>query len=306
MPLNPTIRDFERDLRKQVLAEWPHQPQVRAELEAMDTHRLLVVYFNWFERLVPARPRRVHLSPELTEADHLRGPRGGGIRSALNEIERGDNLLPRLSKDVRHGYVGRPQQRKIRGRRDLDLLLNDWGVHHLHLGRAAPKGQFGERTADLLFVSFTDTDAYVIDVMPHQAWGRRHVLGVLARNWPDHGVIHPVRGTIGLSQHFSEAQGLRLRHAAVNQFVELPEGVFLPRGGMNLTGTSMTASIKANRVVHVLTWLGDQLAANPAYLTDALRTVVAVPDPPLWRMELAENGPQAVEEQTGGTVTLVE
>jgi hypothetical protein len=44
-------------------------------------------------------------------------------------------------------------------------MLNDWGIHHLHLGTKISKNTgFVERTGPLLFVKFEKNVAYFIGV----------------------------------------------------------------------------------------------------------------------------------------------
>ena len=51
--------------------------------------------------------------------------------------------------------IALPQKHPERGRPDLDLLLNNWGVHHLHISSIVEPDGFVKRDGPLLFVSFT-------------------------------------------------------------------------------------------------------------------------------------------------------
>jgi len=47
-----------------------------------------------------------------------------------------------LSSAADTAYVPTTKRKALRQRRDLDLLLGDWGVHHLHLGlKHEPNGR---------------------------------------------------------------------------------------------------------------------------------------------------------------------
>jgi hypothetical protein len=84
------------------------------------------------------------------------------LERIIEEIETGKDLSPRLSRGVVHGLVkgGRVKANMNFGRRpDLDLLLNDWGIHHLHLPDVLDSDGFVRRNPALdmdmlLFVIF--------------------------------------------------------------------------------------------------------------------------------------------------------
>src|SRR5689334_11047256 len=90
--------------------------------------------FNVRFRRIDAKPRAVHLASSLTCPDtHKRG-----LQSLQDKARRGDSLQAHLSRrllDVNYH----------------DPLLNDWGLHHLHLGEVLDGTGFVERTGPLLF-----------------------------------------------------------------------------------------------------------------------------------------------------------
>jgi hypothetical protein len=58
------------------------------------------------------------------------------------------------------------------------VLLNEWGVHHLHLG-AAPSSRdpsLIERSGPVLFARINPDDFYAINVYSHGAWEQTSVL----------------------------------------------------------------------------------------------------------------------------------
>jgi hypothetical protein len=297
---------LEDGLRQQLLAEIPAHPRARRELAGMDTHGLLVVYFTWLSRLVSSQPRRVHLSSEFQESGALNGARATQVSKLLTEIERGEDLTPRLSRRIATGYVESTRRKRTGGGgADLDDLLNAWGVHHLHLPDPLHPRRFSDhRLDDLLFVSFTDRDAYVTDVMRHGDWSRRHVLEVLARNWPDHGVIHQAVGAVGLSRHFGEDDAKRLRDHNVNLALMVDGRVFLPRGGLTLNHRPMEAVRDANRLVHTLMRVRGALAEDEEFLTHHLRNERATPQTPEWRLEVVGSDLRAVDDVSGTALSL--
>ena len=86
----------------------------------------------------------------------------------------------------------------LKTRRDLDLLIADWGIHHLHL---SPERD-GRRTGDLLFAVFRPDDAYLLQILPHGNWAELSLLETIVRNWPDGALINgALRGGLSLPRH---------------------------------------------------------------------------------------------------------
>jgi hypothetical protein len=124
---------LESAARRHVEAALPADPS--GELAAMDFAALLTTYGNWRGRFVPQRSRTLQISREL-QAELAAGPEWQTAEEmVLDEIRVGEDLTPRLGKNVDIAYVPRAQ-RKTGGGLDLDLdaVLAHNGLHHLHLG----------------------------------------------------------------------------------------------------------------------------------------------------------------------------
>ena len=66
-----------------------------------------------------------------------------------------------------------------------DEFLNDWGIHHLHLGtNLNKKTGFMGRTGPVLFVRFDKEYAYFINIYDHGAWIKQKIIKILHNNWP--------------------------------------------------------------------------------------------------------------------------
>src|SRR4051794_22106915 len=99
---------LERIVRRHVESSIPPDPT--GELAAMQLSNLLIVYGNWRGRVVPRRPRTVHLSRELEE-ELPDSPHKAAIQDVCAEIENGDDLTPRLSKAVDVTYVPQAERK---------------------------------------------------------------------------------------------------------------------------------------------------------------------------------------------------
>jgi hypothetical protein len=161
-----------------------------------------VAYFNVKRRVISRKPRVVHESKELcVPSEYVEA-----YRAIRDLISRGEDLRPYLS-------------RKTKDLHDNDLLLNEWGIHHLHFSP--------ERTKDVLFVRFTDTDAFVIQVFPHgrgheEAWVNTSLIEILHKNWPTSIVGRRVTG--GSGEDITTKERLNVRKAHGNVAVNVPDG----------------------------------------------------------------------------------
>ncbi len=72
------------------------------------------------------------------------------------------------------------------------------------------------------------------------------------RNWPGHNLFLQLHGVVGLERPITEDDRRQLRNAHVNALVEVDGKVFTGRGGMSSAGTSMHATMKADRLRRLL------------------------------------------------------
>ena len=96
-----------------------------------------MAYYNAMRRIVGAWPRTVH------RASGFVAPKDPDQARALSSIEhklrKGESVVPSLS-------------RKIRDLSYNDLLFDDWGIHHFHLGTNIEGDGFVNRTGPLLYI----------------------------------------------------------------------------------------------------------------------------------------------------------
>ena len=180
-------------------------------------------YHNLNRRWIVKLPRTVKKSAEFrcpAEYEEL-------MTKVEAEISTGSDLTPRLSTSIKNLSFN-------------DGLLNDWAVHHLHLGKVEPGSHFVGRTRELLFAVFTDSVAYLVGVFDHQSWSKRKILSIIQNNWPDLLAESQLRDIVALETNPSDDERQQLRDAGINSFVELRPGVILapPGGGVMSTGES--------------------------------------------------------------------
>lgn len=264
--------NFDEDIRQQVLEHLPPFPGDRGALASKGTYDLLTIYVNWLRRLVPAQPRRVHSSEALLASQcSLADKHRTGLDQLIAKIETGSCIRPHLSTRIEQGFTPQdPAEGKaLQKRRDLDLLLNECGVHHLHLGQKLRKDGFVERKrsdppAPLLFAAFRPYDAYLIDLMPHDDWTSTHLLEVLVREWPEAGLLVKKLKGIAPGTNYSPHDRKKLRNAGITTSVIIDGEVYTPIG-LSLAGYSTQTSNEVKGILNSLTRFKKRLHQDPAY-----------------------------------------
>lgn len=203
------IMDFKADwhdtLKEIMSQEW-----------GMDTTGLTtdvpVHYFNAAQRRISARPRTLLVSDTFQcPAEHQ-----AGWNLIQQKVKDGQDLTSHLSK-------------LIENTTKTDLMLNDWGVYHLHLGTQIKNG-FVERAGPLLFARITDEYFYAIDVYDHRSWTNSEIVETVHRNWPESVARWVMQGVKGGRLTDEERAALRKIHANAF-FLTEDDTTYGPLGG---------------------------------------------------------------------------
>jgi hypothetical protein len=235
--------------REYVLAAMPDDPS--GELASMPLGDLLISYGTWRSRLIPASPRACHVSAELAASARTVEYRGG-LEAIVAKIKAGDDLTPHLSRAVAVGHQPGATATNLSRRKDRDLLVADWGIHHLHLSETVESDGFVERDDDLLFAAFTPSDAYLIGIFPHGSWALKHLLAVIVRNWPDAGLVLPLNSVLGLEPEYTDDERLQLRAAGIaSPMVTIDGKVYASVAlGQTTAGTPSVVTRRSNFIMH--------------------------------------------------------
>ena len=200
-----------------------------------DDVRLIRLYSGRYRRLVQPVTRAINRSSRF-----VCPPRHSkAVADIENVISQGCLLTPYLSKRIK--------------RLDYDdLLLNDWRIHHLHLGTAIGPDGFVSRTADLLFVYFEYTNAYLIEIRGHSDFACQELLQIVHENWPNLLTKYRMNGTV--VPRLSGADIKKLRNAGVQPLISMSDGTTYapPGGGITTAGTSFADTMDVNRFLRSL------------------------------------------------------
>jgi hypothetical protein len=272
--------DFENDIREAVLQRLPHKPAQTANLRAMSAADLLVAYINWRSRLIPAQPREVCQSWEFT-ANPLRWDPAyrPAIDHIVDALKTGGDLTAHLSTRIESGFgVSGPTD--FGHRTDLDLLLNDWSVHHLHLSTVKRPDGFVERTGPLLFAIVGSKQAFLIDILDHRSWTHERIAHVMIDNWPNANFVHHVASIVSVHVA-SDAERKIRRDAGIHTgFIERKGKYYMVgMGGLSSAGTNVQHARLANLIRQGLRAFEEGLKEQPDYVAETLR-LNNIPLPP--------------------------
>jgi hypothetical protein len=215
--------------------------------QAIPIDKIPYIYFNFMKRMIIQRPRKIMKANDFTCPTDLLS----GLNNLESKIINGDDLTPHLSKRVSMNYEG------------VDYLLNDWGIHHLHLGITMENG-YVNRTDPVLFCKVTEDIIYFIDTKCHGEWSDQLLLTTIYKNWPD--LIKPfiMHGVISLENKQTNEDIKKIRKGNVNHLIELEPGVVIypPGGGYATDGTSNDVVAKVLKVMRVLSDFEEKIKTN--------------------------------------------
>ncbi len=278
--------DFTEDLRQHFLAQLRAFGYTPADDWTCD--RAGMAYFRARRRLVVQRPRRVHLSNELrARADSLLAL----VAMVAAEVERGDDLSLRLSREVPLPEVN-------------DHLLNDWGIHHLHLGRRRETGRKGwprvQSTRDLLFMCLGADDAWFIDVRPHGAWVDVELLETIRLNWPDLMQPYLLRGITESGAPMTREERANLRGVHAQAAIRLGDGLCYcgPGGGLVSSGDAFLDVRACHGVMTATEEVEQVLRDNAKAIAAALGGAPGTDDVLRLRLQIRDGVPVYVETVT--------
>ena len=213
------------------LAEWGHAVPSRAA-----PHEIVTIFINLERRRIDPRPRTVHIAAGLVVPADVQS----GFELVKKVAETGGDLNLHLSSTV-----------KTDADYD-DSLLNDWGMHHLHLGEkvmATGKSTgLMQRTKELLFALVRPDSIYFVAIGEHGDWTRKRLLETANTNWPQ---LFEGRRVAGMrtAQVLTEEDHLKLRkHGILTPTAIGGALMYSPGGGYSTTGRSTEVTVTVDTI----------------------------------------------------------
>jgi hypothetical protein len=279
--------DFSADWKTYMLADIASQGYQVDPSEPLES--ISYKFFNVRQRRLQARPRNVHESSEFQcPAKH-----SNGYQALKAKLAAGDDVNPHLSRSLLNVDYNDP-------------LLNDWGIHHFHLGQTVEASGFIDRTGPLLFSFITPDDAYCINVFPHGVWSEQELIKIIHRNWPDVISDFKLNGVLGLAHSVSNQDIAKFRKAGVQTMVEVgPSVVYAPvGGGYSMAGTSLRATMESQMYRRLVRSLESHVRENLQIFLDKIAEHGLSPaSPPTFSLLVNDDGFLALE--TGSKVAFM-
>lgn len=232
--------DFEEDFREFLKVRLKAYPFVKEEeVDNLHEKDIAYVYFELRNRLISQELRRVNFSNEFNCHRSLQT----GLDNIISKIESGEDLTPHLS-------------RQIKDLNSVDPLLNDWGIHHLHLGIEIESDGFAKRRSELLYVFFNDSDAYLIQIMDHRSFSKKELLRIIHNNWPSLIDRYLIKSIKMSPSSLTDSQINQLRNEGTTTVTPIYEDtVYGPVGGgitsaRTSTKATMTGDQFFNQINH--------------------------------------------------------
>ena len=224
------VNDYEIDLWAD-LGNTCHSELVNMgykNISSTDPEELCTNYLNALFRRVKARPRKFHVSSQLTVPPDQQA----GFDLLKEKVERGDDLTPHLSGLLANENFNDP-------------LLNAWKIHHFHLGAHPHKNNSAlvERTGPILLALVEPDDFYAIDIIAHGKHGNPEVfyeqdlIETLHNNWPRMMDRYRLKNAKAAFPQSSNAEVKLARDAGITIIPQTADGtLYLPTAGFTSVG----------------------------------------------------------------------
>jgi hypothetical protein len=217
-----------------------------AEASKVEDRNVLPYFFDLSRRMIPIGTRKIEIADDF---DCPPAQKNGWI-NLQDKIRRGDDLGPHLSWADSFS--------------NNDGLLNEWGVHHFHLGMKPDthRPYYVERSTPLLFALVDETTVYAINIYRHGAWEDKRIIESLHRNWPDLISRDRLQGIQG--EVLTTDERRKIRKSGLQAAIATEDGsVYGSIGGpINSIGLKLQSMIDADRWIDEVRRLQSGLEAH--------------------------------------------
>ena len=216
------------------------------------------IFFNLRWRRVTPKPRRVLISEEF----HCPSEQTEGLEIFREKAEQGDDLNPHLG-----GRFSSPSFN--------DMMLNDWGICHFHLGIELGSDGFIERTGPILFARVLSDKIYFIDIRNHggrvykHVWTDKEIMEIVHRNWPE-SLMQYQSGFNDISFDVTQEERAEFRKYGITTVLKMEDGtIYYPPGeGYMSDGTSVNVVTAHDQNARGLRNIEEMLTSNIEVIAD--------------------------------------
>jgi len=230
--------DYETKLKEDFLILLNKEKYKNESLES-----LFHLYFNKLNKQISQKNYKVFISDEL-----------------INIQNPNKDILIKIKKDFENGNINLLNKRlsKASIKEDKnDLLLNNWGIYHFHLGKIN-KNDFTCRTGLLLFVKIIDNNVYFLDLKEHGNFSSIDFIKIMHNNWEREIDTYRILDFVDIQPKLNEKEVFefwKLGSNVILTFIDKNnnEVAYMPiGGGINVTKSSNIATIKWIKFINTL------------------------------------------------------
>jgi hypothetical protein len=305
------LAQLRNDIRTEVARDLLKFRAREAEFDAIDTGELFSIYLNWKHRQIHPHRREVVYSNELSQRIQTDDGPYVPVKSEFSELVRittvGEDLLSSglLSPGVvRKPYELEPDYLRLNREGHLDLLLNEQGIHHLHL-----PGLERKKNAPIVFTIFEPRHAFLLDLARHDDYQTDRLARISYENWPErHFHRLPIDALMdgeGNEIDLKDQQRISVRNSAINTPIKIADRFYvMPRsGGVAANGFAHFVVRLSNRIWNSLSLFAIR-RYRPRFDEYFLEnTGKRLPDDPTFRFQFRTTetdwGYAIVEERSG-------
>ncbi|HFQ6944915.1 hypothetical protein AAHY02_16860 [Klebsiella variicola subsp. variicola] len=213
----------------------------------------LELLLNMSIRIIPPKKRNVHLHSTLK----IPSNNTKGFFALIHKMQAGININSYQSHHLERIDFN-------------DGFLNDFGLHHFHLGEN-PQGtgkhkRYITRTKNIAFAKVDENDIYILGIFGHKHGEKNlvfldeNLLQLIYDEWP-HLLDKYIIKNATASKKYSPEERYNLRTKNLNAFITLNDGttIISPGGGYMLNGTNANISLELLHLYRAIPYLKEQL-----------------------------------------------
>jgi hypothetical protein len=214
------------------------------------------LYFNALKRRIPLIPRKTYKAASFKCIPEFEN----GMKGLEDKIRKGEDLNVYLSRQLPNPKYN-------------DMLLNDWGLHHFHLGEGINEQGMIEGTDPVLVALVTGDSFYIIDFVKHKPikdWANKKFVEIIHQNWPE--IIKHKRTKQSFSVDLADTvKHHELRSAHVNALITMDDGATYSLGGYFADGTSVSVRMMTDDAYMLVRFWEGRLRDNINVFAEELK-----------------------------------